>query len=78
MAAAESARATLRREWHEGVEDPVRRRQILEEARGHIDHQLELIRHRRDEIARIEKELAARRRRVTRRLRELEREGASA
>src|SRR5947207_13549079 len=71
LAAAESARAALRREWHEGVEDPVRRRQILDEARGHIDRQLELIRHRRDDIARVEKELVARRRRLGRRLREL-------
>ena len=77
LAAAESARAALRREWDEGVEDPVRRRQILDEARGHIDRQLGLIRHRRDEIARLEKELTARRRRVTRRLRELEGEGAA-
>ena len=29
---AEDARAALRREWHSGVEDPVRRRQILEES----------------------------------------------
>ena len=76
LAAAESARAALRREWDEGVEDPVRRRQILDEAQGHIDRQLALIRHRRDAIARMEKELTARRRRVTRRLRELERESA--
>jgi MerR family transcriptional regulator, repressor of the yfmOP operon len=77
LAAAESARAALRREWHEGVEDPVRRREILEAARGHIDRQLALIRHRRDEIARLERELTARRRRLARRLRELERAGAT-
>ena len=71
IAAAESARAALRREWDEGVEDPVRRREILTEARDHLDHQLTLIRKRRDEIRRLERELAARRRRVTRRLREL-------
>jgi len=77
LAAAESARAALRREWHEGVEDPVRRREILEAARGHIDRQLELIRGRRDEIARLERELTARRRRLGRRLRELGRAGAA-
>jgi DNA-binding transcriptional MerR regulator len=71
LAAAESARAALRREWHQGVEDPVRRRQILDEARGHIDRQLDLIRNRRDEIARVEKELVARRRRIARRIRQL-------
>jgi DNA-binding transcriptional MerR regulator len=77
LAAAEGARAALRREWHDGVDDPVRRRQILETARGHIDRQLELIRHRRDEIARLERELKSRRRRLGRRLRELERERAA-
>ncbi len=74
IAAAESARSALRREWNEGVDDPVRRRRILEEARGHIDRQLALIRHRRDEMHRLERELAARRRRVVRRLREATRE----
>jgi MerR family transcriptional regulator, repressor of the yfmOP operon len=61
---AEGARAALRREWHGGVEDPVRRRQILEESLGHIARQLELVRRRRDEIAKLEAELAAKRRRV--------------
>jgi DNA-binding transcriptional MerR regulator len=68
---AESARADLRREWQSGVEDPVRRRQILEEALGHLARQLELVRRRRDEIAALEAELLARRRRVRARLREL-------
>jgi DNA-binding transcriptional MerR regulator len=71
---AEDARAALRREWHGGVEDPVRRRQILEEALGHIARQLVLVRRRRDEIARLENELLARRKRVQSRLRELERD----
>jgi MerR family transcriptional regulator, repressor of the yfmOP operon len=78
LASAESARAALRREWNAGVEDPVRRRGILEEAVGHMDRQLELIRRRRDQIAALERELVARRRRVTKRLRELEREAATA
>ena len=68
---AEGARAALRREWHEGVEDPVRQRQILEESLGHIARQLELVRRRREEIARLEAELTARRKRVQRLLREL-------
>jgi MerR family transcriptional regulator, repressor of the yfmOP operon len=71
LAAADDARAALRREWHDGVEDPVRRRQILEEALGHIDRQLELVRRRRDEIAKLEDELTSRRRRIRDRLREL-------
>jgi MerR family transcriptional regulator, repressor of the yfmOP operon len=61
---AEDARAALRREWHGGVEDPVRRRQILEQSLVHLGHQLELVRRRRDEIAKLESELVARRRRV--------------
>jgi len=61
---AEGARAELRREWHGGVEDPVRRRQILEQSLAYTGRQLELVRRRRDEIAKLEDELVARRRRV--------------
>jgi DNA-binding transcriptional MerR regulator len=61
---AEGARASLREEWQGGVEDPVRRRQILEESLGHIARQLKLVRRRREEIARLEDELVAKRRRV--------------
>lgn len=76
LAAAEEARAALRSEWHSGIEDPVRRRQILEEALGHVDRQLELVKRRRDEIVKLEDELGAHRRRVRDRLRSLERAGA--
>ena len=69
---AEGARAELRREWRGGVEDPVRRRQILDESLGHIGRQLELVRRRRDEIAKLEEELIARRRRVNALLRKSE------
>jgi DNA-binding transcriptional MerR regulator len=68
---AEDARASLRREWETGVEDPVRRRQILDESLGHIGRQLELVRRRRDEIASLEAELLSKRKRVQSRLREL-------
>jgi DNA-binding transcriptional MerR regulator len=64
LASAEEARDALRREWRGGVEDPVRRREILDEALGHISRQLELLRRRRDEIAKLETELLARRRRI--------------
>lgn len=64
---AEEARAVLRREFHASG-DPARRDQILREALGHIDHQLELVRRRRAELERLEDELASRRRRVRRRL----------
>jgi MerR family transcriptional regulator, repressor of the yfmOP operon len=75
LISAEDARAALREEWQSGVEDPVRRRQILKEAVTHIGHQLELVRRRRDEIADLEAELIARRRRLRDRLRELQRSG---
>lgn len=74
---AEGARAALRREWQEGVEDPVRRRQILDESLGHIAHQLELVRRRRDEIASLESELLAKRKRVRALLRELDSQPAA-
>jgi DNA-binding transcriptional MerR regulator len=71
---AEGARAELRREWHGGVEDPVRRRQILEQSLTYTGRQLDLVRRRRDEIAKLEDELVARRKRARALLRELERE----
>jgi DNA-binding transcriptional MerR regulator len=69
---AEGARAELRREWHDGVEDPVRRREILEQSLTYTARQLDLVRRRRDEIAKLETELIARRRRVRHLLRETE------
>jgi MerR family transcriptional regulator, repressor of the yfmOP operon len=78
LVAAESARAELREEWQTGDPDRARRRQILEEALSLIGRQLELVRRRRDQIARLEGELLARRRRLGDRLRELEREPTAA
>ncbi len=68
---AEDARAALRDEWHTGAPGPKRRRAILEQASGHLDRQLELLRRRRAELDRLESELAARRRRVRALLRDL-------
>jgi DNA-binding transcriptional MerR regulator len=73
---AEDNRAALRREWHEGVEDPVRRREILESLDRHAERQLELVRARRDEIAALEAELLSRRKRIRDRRRELDDEPA--
>ena len=67
---AEGARAELRREWHGGVEDPVRRREILEQSLELSGRQLELLRRRQAEIAKLEAELLARRKRVRSLLRE--------
>lgn len=68
---AEDARAALRREWRDGVEDPVRRREILDQSLAYTARQLELVRRRRDEIAALESELLARRRRANRLVGEL-------
>jgi MerR family transcriptional regulator, repressor of the yfmOP operon len=75
---AEDDRAALRREWHEGVEDPVRRREILERLDHHAERQLELVRARREEIEAVEAELKDRRARISRRRRELDDEPATA
>jgi MerR family transcriptional regulator, repressor of the yfmOP operon len=72
LAAAETARGSLRKEWHSGVEDPERRREILSEAIGHIERQLELIRRRRTQLERLEDELTAKRRRARSRLRSIQ------
>jgi DNA-binding transcriptional MerR regulator len=74
---AEGARAELRREWHDGVEDPVRRRQILEQSLTYTARQLDLVRRRREEIAKLEAELVARRKRAKTLLRDLVRESAT-
>lgn len=71
---AEDARAELRREWQDEVDDPVRRRQILDESLTYTARQLDLVRRRRNEIAQLEDELVARRKRVNALLRELESE----
>jgi MerR family transcriptional regulator, repressor of the yfmOP operon len=68
---AEDARAELRAEWNAEPDEP-RRREILGEALVHIERQLGLLRARRAAIEELEAELTARRRRVQRRVRELE------
>ncbi len=67
---AEDARAALRAEW-EAEPDESRRLVIIDEALGHIERQLTLLRARRGAIETLEAELVARRRRAQRRLREL-------
>ena len=68
---AEETRAALREEWHHGDPGTARRREMLSQSLRLLDRQLALVRRRRDEIAALEGELAAKRRLVTRRLREL-------
>jgi DNA-binding transcriptional MerR regulator len=70
LSVEEAARAARLKEWHDGVEDPVRRREILEEAIRYVELQLGLVRRRREELDELERELLAKRRRVRGRLRD--------
>jgi DNA-binding transcriptional MerR regulator len=74
LSAEESARAARLKEWHDGVDDPVRRREILEEGARYVELQLDLVRRRREELEGLERELLAKRRRLRGRLRELVRD----
>jgi DNA-binding transcriptional MerR regulator len=67
---AETARAEIRRELQH-ADDPTTTRRLLNQALGHIATQLELVRHRRDELEQLERELVDKRRKVKGRLGEL-------
>ncbi len=69
---AEEARAEVRAQLQRDDVYPERRRELLGEALGHIDRQLELVRHRADELAKLEHELRETRTRVRRKIRELD------
>ena len=69
LLSAEEARAQVRAQLREDVQ-PERERELLSEALGHIDRQLELVRRRASELASLEQELCETRRRVKRRLKE--------
>jgi len=56
---AETARADIRREFHETA-DPGRRQQLLHQSRGHIANQLELVRGRIAELTKLELDLSQR------------------
>ena len=70
LLAAEEARAAVRAQLRREDVDRERRRELLQEALGHIDRQLELVRRRAGELARLEGELSETRKRVRRKLRE--------
>jgi DNA-binding transcriptional MerR regulator len=69
---AEEARAAVRAQLRRDDVDPARRRELLSEALGHIDRQLELVRGRAAELANLEEELCETHKRVRRKLRELD------
>jgi DNA-binding transcriptional MerR regulator len=71
LIAAEQARAGLRSQLRRDDVEPDRRAELLTEALGHIERQLELVRRRATELAKLDAELADKRKLVRRRLREL-------
>ncbi|MEA2282747.1 MAG: MerR family transcriptional regulator, repressor of the yfmOP operon [Solirubrobacteraceae bacterium] len=71
LIAAEDARAAIRAEYRR-TDDPGRRRELLEQALGHLERQLDLVRARRSELDALESELGERRERVRRRLEEVQ------
>jgi DNA-binding transcriptional MerR regulator len=72
LLAAEDARAEVRAQLRRDDVRPRRRRELLSEALGHIDRQLELVRHRAAELGRLEDELSETRKRVRRKIREID------
>jgi len=72
LLAAEDARAAVRAQLKRENVDPERRRALLSEALGHLDRQLELVRHRAGELDKLERELGDTRKRVRRKIRELD------
>ena len=77
LVSAEAARAEIRREFAE-TEDVGTRRRLLEQAAEHICNQLKLVRGRKTELERLERELGATQRRVRTRLREIDTENGAA
>jgi DNA-binding transcriptional MerR regulator len=72
LLSAEEARAAVRAQLRRDDVPANRRRELLLEALGHIDRQLKLVEHRQSELAKLREELGQTRKRVRRRLRELE------
>jgi MerR family transcriptional regulator, repressor of the yfmOP operon len=72
LLAAEEARAAVRAQLRREDVDPQRRRELLLEALGHIDRQIELVERRAAELAKLHDELSATRRKVRRHLKEME------
>ena len=67
---AEEARAAVRAELRRDDVDPERRHELLLEALGHLDRQLELVSRRAGELANLQGELYETRKRVRRKIRE--------
>ncbi len=78
LLAAEEARAEVRAQLSREDVEPARRQELLEQALGHIERQLALVRGRAQELERLEHELNETRKRVRRRIRELDAQTAGA
>lgn len=72
LLAAEESRALVRAQLRREDVDPTRRRELLVEALGHIDRQLELVERRAAELSKLKGELSDTRKRVRRKVRELD------
>jgi MerR family transcriptional regulator, repressor of the yfmOP operon len=72
LLAAESARAAVRAQLQRDDVNADRRRELLTEALGHLNRQLELVEHRSAELRKLEQELCETRKRVRRKIRELD------
>jgi len=72
LLAAEEARAEVRAQLRRDDVVPERRRELLTEALGHVDRQLELVRRRASELSRLQDELSDTRKRIRRRMREID------
>lgn len=71
LLAAEDARAAVRAELRRDDVAPERRRELLLEAQGHIERQLELVERRAEDLEKLRGELLSTRARVRARLSEL-------
>jgi MerR family transcriptional regulator, repressor of the yfmOP operon len=67
----EEARAAVRAQLRRDDVHPERRRELLEEALGHLDRQLELVEHRASELSKLRHELTNTRNTVLGRLEEI-------
>jgi MerR family transcriptional regulator, repressor of the yfmOP operon len=72
LLSAEEARAEVRAQLRREDVDPARRRELLQQALGHIDRQLALVRKRAGELSKLEHELSETRKRARRKIREID------
>jgi DNA-binding transcriptional MerR regulator len=72
LLAAEEARSAVRAELKREDVEPQRRHRLLQEALGHIERQLELVRGRAAELEKLQAELSETRARVRRKIKALD------